>query len=136
MWGITMSNIKMTKADNFKALLHLAEVSAHPELVEFINHELALLAKKSANRKPSKSQATSNTLRDLVLEVLNAANSEMTIVEMQEIDDRLRTFNGENVSNQRLAAILTRLINEGIIIKQVVKRKNYYKIANTSDNEV
>lgn len=131
-----MSNIKVTKADNYKALLNLAEVSARPELVEFINHELALLAKKSAKRKPSKSQATSNTLRDIVLDVLYTADSAMTIAEIQEADSRLKVFNGENVSNQRIAAILTRLIGEGIVFKQVIKRRNYYSTSDTFDTEV
>lgn len=131
-----MSNIKVTKADNFKTLLSLAEVSARPDLVDFINHELALLAKKSTNRKPSKSQATSNTLRDIVLDVLYSADSAMTIAEIQEADSRLKVFNGENVSSQRLAAILTRLIGEGIVFKQVIKRRNYYSTSDTFDTEV
>ena len=131
-----MSNIKVTKADNFNALLNLAEVAAHPELVEFINHELALLAKKSTNRKPSKSQAISNTLRDIVLEVLNTANSAITITEIQEADSRLKVFNGEDISNQRIAAILTRLIGEGIVFKQTIKKRNYYSTSNTSEPEV
>lgn len=130
-----MSNIKVTKADNFKTLLSLAEVAARPDLVEFINHELALLAKKSTNRKPSKSQTTSNTLRDIVLDVLYSADSAMTIAEIQETDSRLKVFNGENVSNQRVAAILTRLIGEGIVFKQVIKRRNYYSTSDTFDTE-
>lgn len=131
-----MSNIKVTKADNFRTLLTLAEVAAHPELVEFINHELALLAKKSTKRKPSKSQATSNTLRDIVLDVLYSADSAMTIAEIQEKDNRLKIFNEENISNQRIAAILTRLIGEGIVTKETIKKRNYYSVANTSDSEV
>lgn len=130
------TEMKGTKAYNFKALLNLAEVAAHPELVEFINHELALLAKKSTNRKPSKSQATSSALRDIVLDVLNAAESAMTIAEIQEKDNRLKVFNGENVSNQRIAAIITRLINEGMVFKEVIKRRNYYSLRNTSESEV
>lgn len=129
------TEMKGTKAYNFKALLNLAEVAAHPELVEFINHELALLAKKSTNRKPSKSQATSNTLRDIVLDVLYSADSAMTIAEIQEKDSRLKIFNGENVSNQRIAAILTRLIGEGIVFKKVIKRRNYYSTSDTFDTE-
>lgn len=131
-----MSNIKVTKADNYQALLNLAEVAAHPELVEFINHELALLAKKSAKRKPSKSQATSNTLRDIVLEVLNTADSAITIAEIQEADNRLKVFNGENVSSQRIASILTRLIGEGIVSKETIKKRNYYSLTDTSEPEV
>lgn len=130
------NNIKVTKADNFRTLLTLGEVAARPDLVEFINHELALLAKKSTNRKPSKSQATSNTLRDIVLEVLNTADSAITIAEIQEADSRLKVFNGENVSSQRIASILTRLIGEGIVFKETIKKRNYYSLTDTSEPEV
>ena len=51
-----MSNTsrKPTKRDNFNTLLGLNEVASNPQLVEFIEHELALLDKKnSAERKPT-----------------------------------------------------------------------------------
>lgn len=131
-----MENIKKTKADNFKALLSLAEVAARPELVEFINHELALLAKKSTNRKPSKSQAISNALRDIVLDGLYSADSAMTVAEIQDTDSRLKVFNGENISKQRIAAILTRLIDEGIVTKNTIKKRNYYSVTSASNSEV
>lgn len=131
-----MSNIKVTKADNFRTLLTLAEVVARPELVEFINHELELLAKKSTNRKPSKSKTISNTLRDIVLEVLNNAAAPMTIAEIQEVDDRLTVFNGEKISNQRVSAILTDLIAEDVVARTVMKRKNHYAIKGINDTVI
>lgn len=131
-----MSNMKGTKEYNFKALLNIAEVAAHPDLVEFINHELALLAKKSASRKPSKSKTMSNALRDIVFEVLNNASTPMTIAEIQAADDRLTVYDGERVSNQRISSILLCLIDEGIIERTVVKRKNYYAVKGINGAEV
>lgn len=131
-----MSNIKVTKADNFKALLNLAEVAARPDLVEFINHELALLAKKSASRKPSKSKTISNALRDIVFEVLNDASTPMTIAEIQATDNRLTVYDGERVSNQRISSILLCLIDEEIVERTVVKKKNYYAIKGINDAAV
>lgn len=131
-----MSNMKGTKEYNFKALLNLAEVAAHPELVEFINHELALLAKKSASRKPSKSKIMSNALRDIVFEVLNNAATPMTIADIQATDDRLTVYDGERVSNQRISSILLCLIDEGIVERTVVKKKNYYAIKGINDDVV
>ena len=50
---------KMTKREKFELLLTIAEVQENEMLVEFINHELELLAKKNATgtlRKPTKTQ--------------------------------------------------------------------------------
>ena len=38
---------KVTKRDNFNALLKIEEVASTEQLVEFVNHELELLDKKS-----------------------------------------------------------------------------------------
>ena len=45
------NNKKMTKRDYFNALLALEAVKADSALVDFINHELELLAKKNASEK-------------------------------------------------------------------------------------
>lgn len=131
-----MSTKKVTKADNFKALLTIVEAANRPDLVEFINHELALLAKKSTSRKPSKSKTMSNALRDIVFEVLNNAATPMTIADIQATDDRLTVYDGERVSNQRISSILLCLIDEGIVERTVMKKKNYYAIKGINDDVV
>ena len=131
-----MSTKKVTKADNFKALLTIVESANRPDLIDFINHELALLAKKSTSRKPSKSKTVSNALRDVVFEVLSNASTPMTIADIQAADDRLTVYDGERVSNQRISAILTCLINGGIVENTVVKKKNYYAIKGINGTEV
>ena len=46
-----MMNKKMTKREKFEMLKAIPEVSANEMLVEFIDHELDLLAKKNASEK-------------------------------------------------------------------------------------
>ena len=41
---------KITKRERFQSLLTLSQVQADPGMVEFINHELELLAKKKIGR--------------------------------------------------------------------------------------
>lgn len=41
---------KLTKRDRFEALLKLSEVQADPAMIEFINHEIDLLARKKRGR--------------------------------------------------------------------------------------
>ena len=132
---------KVTKVQKFATVREiLVKHSSPDELIQFIDHEIELLNKKSASRKPTKAQKVTSELRDIVLDVLGNATKPMTIVEIQGCDDRLKVFNGEVVSNQRIASILTKLgdgVNgEGIVCKKVVKRKNYYAIDTIIDVDV
>ena len=136
-----MANERITKKENFTSVRAiLVENNASENLLKFIDHEIELLNKKSASRKPTKAQKATSELRDIVLDVLGNATKPMTILEIQGCDDRLKVFNGEVVSNQRIASILTKLgdgVNgEGIVHKKVVKRKNYYAIDGIIDIEV
>ena len=136
-----MANERITKKENFTSVRAvLVENNASESLIKFIDHEIELLNKKSASRKPTKAQKVTSELRDIVLDVLGNATKPMTIVEIQGCDDRLKVFNGEVVSKQRIASILTKLgdgVNgEGIVCKKVVKRKNYYAIDTIIDVDV
>ena len=66
-----MSN-KVTKKDNYNALLNLEQVKANPALVAFIEHELELLAKKAANTssKPSAKQVENDKIKKAILEAM------------------------------------------------------------------
>ena len=136
-----MANERITKKDNFTSVRAvLVENNASESLIKFIDHEIELLDKKSASRKPTKAQKATSELRDIVLDVFSSAERPLTILEIQACDDRLKVFNGEVVSNQRIASILTKLgdgVNgEGIVCKKVVKRKNYYAIDTIIDVDV
>ena len=59
---------KMTKREYFNALLSLDEVKANSELVDFINHELELLAKKNASEKKlTPTQKENLTIQEAIL---------------------------------------------------------------------
>ena len=132
-----MAIVKITKKDNFSSIRKiLVDNDAPTALIDFIDHEVELLEKKSASRKPSKAQTVTTELREIVEGILSEATAPLTISEIQSADDRLKIYNGEPVSNQRVSAILTKMIAEGIVFKKVDHRKNYYAIAGIIDEEV
>ena len=51
-----MENKKMTKKDYFNELLKIGAVASNESLVDFINHELELLDRKSSKSTLSKKQ--------------------------------------------------------------------------------
>lgn len=133
----------VTKKENFEAVRTiLVNANADQALIDFVNHELELLAKKSAARKPSKSQKLSANIADILLEVLANAEYPLSIAELQQKDPRLMNFNNEGISSSRISAILNKFIvgsatfdGEEKVKKIIIKRKTYYAIPDMINNK-
>ena len=124
-----MGKTKLTKRDYFKMLAGVVEnsgVDNREELQTFINHELELLDKKSANRGTATTakQKENEDLKDYIICALEQLNGAVTITELQTEDARL----GE-LTNQRISAMLKQLKDEGRVIRTELKKKAYFKIA-------
>ena len=109
---------KITKKEMFEKLK--AMVADNDEMVAFIDHEIELLVKKnSAPKKPTARQNENAELDDVVLNVLT--DTEMTIAEIQALDERLA-----DLSNQRLSAIISKLVDDNKAVRTIKKRKSYF----------
>lgn len=116
-----MAEKKVTKRDNFNKLLEL--VKGDMALTEFINHEIELLDKK-ANRT-SKENEGHIALMDTILEVMQMVGNPVTITELQKSDERLSP---KYCSNQKISAMLTKLIAKNLVERDEVKRQAYFKL--------
>ena len=114
---------KITKRENFETLLTLNEVVANPQLVEFIKHEISLLDKKAENRTVAKTanQAENDNIKEIILQILNDTQAKMTITDLQKYSDRLAGY-----TNQRLSAIVNKLVDTNIVTKTIEKKKSYF----------
>ena len=118
-----MTEKKMTKREKYEMLANLAEVKANPMLVEFIEHELELLAKKnSAEKKPTAVQIANEGIKSTIIETLKAKGEKMTISEMQKASEELA-----ELSNQRISALVKQLLTDGKVERFEEKRKAYFK---------
>ena len=132
-----------TKKENFETIRAiLMKANADQALIDFINHELDLIIKKSATRKPSKSQELSANITNILLATLENAAYPLSIDELQRMDDRLKNFNNTEISSSRIAAILNKFIadsasfcGQDLVKKIVIKRKTYYATAATVNNK-
>lgn len=110
----------MTKRENFTAIR--AIVADNAELVAFIDHELELLDKKnSAPKNPTAKQLENEKFKDIILE--NIGEKSMTVSEIQK-----EMFNDE-LSNQRVSAIVKQLVEDNSLVRKVEKRKAYFSKA-------
>ena len=112
---------KVTKAEMFAMIKEVEGVKENQAMVDFIDHELELLAKKSANKKPTKTQEENEGLKVEILNVLT--NEGATVTEVQSKSEVLG-----GLSNQRVSALLRQLIADGKVIKTVDKKKSYFSL--------
>lgn len=113
---------KLTKRDHYNTLLTLSEVKSNPALVEFIEHELELLAKKnSAEKKPTAQQEANAVIKTAILEVL-ADGKKRTITDLLKQTPNLP----EDMTNQRMSALVRQMVDAGTIVRTEEKRKAYF----------
>lgn len=121
-----MTTKKITKRERFESLLKLSQVQADPGLVDFINHELELLAKKnSAEKKPTAQQTANASIGEAIVAHLSAEpNRLFTITEIiKEVPECAE------LTNQRVSAIVRGLKDEGKVERIEEKRKAFFRSA-------
>lgn len=115
---------KITKRERFEQLLMLPQVQVDLGLVEFIEHELELLAKKnSADKKPTAQQTANEAIKSAILEAMEADRL-YTITELQKSIPECA-----ELSNQRVSSLMRQLKDSGMVIRTEDKRKAYFSKA-------
>lgn len=109
----------MTKREMYQ---HIATINAaDAEVVEFCEHEIALLDKRVSSKKPTKTQRENVGLMDTIAAVLSGAEAPLTIAEIKAADVTL-----EPLSTQRISALLTKMCGEGTAVKSYEKKKAFF----------
>lgn len=114
---------KITKVEMFEAIKAVEAVAVNEEMVKFIDHEIELLNKKSANKKATKTQEENVGFKAEIKRVLEEAEGGMTVTEIQAKSEVLG-----GLSNQRVSALLRQLKDEGVVDKTIDKKKSYFSL--------
>lgn len=118
---------KKTKKDLF---LEVREVVAgNEELVAFVDHELELLNKKTST-KSTKVNEEQVVLMEKIVNALNEIGRSVTISELQKENAEMAEY-----SNQKLSAMLKKLVDNKQVTKMVDKKKSYFTTAETPEVE-
>ena len=122
-----MENKKMTKKETINLLIDVLvgnkEVEDMQIFVDFLIHERELLEKKSSNSGQTKTQKENEVIKDKIVETLRVLNKFVTIAELQESSEEFA-----NYSNQKVSALLKQLVDSNIVLRQVDKKKAYFKL--------
>lgn len=115
---------KITKRERFESLLTLSQVQADPGMVEFINHELELLAKKnSSEKKPTAQQVANEAIKQAIVDGMERDHL-YTITDIQKNVPACA-----ELSNQKISALVRQLKDDGVVVKTEDKRKSYFSLA-------
>ena len=118
---------KMTKKDWFAmvlAVVEKSEVENKADMVEFINHEAELLNRKSGKSGQTKTQKENEILVEQVFVALSEFDKPITVSEfMKESTHEVATL-----SNQKLSALLKKLVDSGRVVKTTEKKKSYFSV--------
>ena len=82
-----------------------------------------LLTKKANSTAKTKTQIENETIKDKIVETLSQLDRPVIISELQESNKELATY-----SNQKISALLTQLVSANVIVREVDKKKAYFKI--------
>ena len=118
---------KMTKREMFAeimAVVEKAEVENRNAMMEFIDHEIELLEKKSSKSGQTKTQKENEMLKTEILEELASIGKAVTVSEFQS----LTRFAPPEFSNQKISALLNQLAKDGKVVKTTEKKKSYFSV--------
>ena len=116
-----MAEIKRTKRTNYEDIIEIASELGRVDLVEFAKHEIELLDKKKSSDVKSKNQIANEGIMEIIVDTLQSLGKFATISEIQSANAQL----GE-LSNQKMSALLKKLVDSEVIKKQVDKKKAYF----------
>ena len=120
---------KITKKEMFAQVIAMAQgkevaVSAD-EIVAFAEHEIELLEKKAGtkSKKETANDAENARLMEIIVETLTGSEKAMTVSELMTTNVEL----GE-LSNQKVSALMKKLVDGGRVQKSTEKRKSVFSI--------
>ena len=130
--------MKLTKKEKFamviKAIKGIEELETKDMLVEFLNHEVELLDKKSGSSKLTKVQKENVVLKNELYKALAELGKAVTIAEFKEKSNSELVF----LSTSKLSALLNQMKDEPTprIKREEIKKRAYFSaIVEESEEE-
>ena len=114
---------KLTKAQKYAMLKAIPSVAENSILVEFIDHEMELLAKKNASEKKPTAQQTANEgIKSAIVEGMEKGKKYTITDLMKEIPACAE------LSNQKVSQLVRQMIPDKVV-RVEEKRKAYFVLA-------
>lgn len=118
-----MTEKKLTKREKFAMVREILEQADRVDLVEFVDHEVELLNRKTTSSgKLTPKQEENEKIKNVIVEVLAQNGDGMTVTQLMKTEE-LGAF-----SMNKLTSLVTQLKNENRVIRYLEKRTTYFKV--------
>ena len=117
----------MTKKEMFAMVMEVVKASDaenRTEMIDFINHEVELLNKKSSKSGESKKNKENEVLLASLVDALGEFSEPVTITDFM----RTSTHEVATLSNQKLSALLKKLVDRNMVVRTVEKKRAYFSL--------
>ena len=121
---------KVTKREYFEMIKGIC--GDNQDIVNFCNHEIELLERKSSKGGTTKVQTENVEVAKMLMEELSKIIEPITITDLMNKSEVIKEYklkNGNSLSNQKISAIFKQLVDAGKIIKVTNKKKSLFSIA-------
>lgn len=98
--------------------------------VQFLESRISQIDKKSANKKPTKKNEENEVLKSTIVTILTELGNPVTASEILT-DNRIP----DGTSLPKVTSMLTALVKEQVVTRVVDKRKAYFSITESEDEE-
>ncbi len=117
----------MTKREMYEMTINILAETVAPkkdELIAGLQHEIELLANRKTSKTPTKVQKENEVIMTQILKALEAIGEPTTVT-------NLITFGieGFELTNQKVSALLRKLVEAGKVVKTIEGKKAKFAIA-------
>lgn len=114
---------KMTIVEQYEAIIGKCEGILTKEEIAFLKERAEMVAKKNANRKPTKAQEENEGYKSSIIEGMVEGKA-------YTITDLIKSIPAiADLTNQRVSALVRQLKDEGAVTRKEEKGKAYFTLA-------
>ena len=118
---------KITKREVVEMMLADEVISSNEVYTKYLENELELLIKKSENKKATKNQLENESLMTVIEDVMSGM-APATATEVLNAVKRLDADKYVTLTNQRVSALLKKLVENGTVEKSIDKRVSRFAL--------
>jgi len=125
-----MTDKKMTKREVLNYMLE--KYSSDEIVVSYGTHELELLDKKNSSKGATKVQIENGKVMEVIYNELKALDRAVTVSDLMENSEVIKNYaleDGTPLRNQKISALLKKLVESKKVIRTEDKKKAYFSVA-------
>lgn len=121
-----MAEKRTTKKEYFRMVIDILKEHDREDLIQVMEHEIALIEKKSSNAKLTKTQEANQNIKTLIIQELVRLGEPVTITDL--LKNSVELYEATAGSNQKVSALMTQLKTSGQVIRGQVGKKAVFSV--------